>query len=182
MHRTTRFALGIGAAALGLAALVPALLPSHYEVSRTAVVRGTPEAVTHYVSHFPDRRGWVPWTTQDPDAAYAFSGTPAVPGATMGWDGEVIGAATLTLTSVDPGREIVSQLDYDAPFNLTSTDRFELVDQGDGTTQVTWTASGSLPYGPDRFFGLVADGVLGPDYEEGLANLDLLLSTIADRS
>ncbi|MEO0602553.1 MAG: SRPBCC family protein [Myxococcota bacterium] len=182
MNRTARIALGLGAAVLGLAALIPAVLPGHYEVSRTAMVRGTPEAVTHYVSHFPDRLGWVPWTTQDPDAAYTFSGTPAVPGATMAWDGEVIGSATLTLTSVTPGREVVSQLDYDAPFDLTSTDRFELVDQGDGTTRVTWTASGALPYGPDRFFGLVADQVLGADYEAGLEKLDLLLAATADRS
>ncbi|MEN0060602.1 MAG: SRPBCC family protein [Myxococcota bacterium] len=182
MNATLRMALGLTTAGVLLAALVPALLPGHYEVSRTAVVRGTPAAVTHYVSHFPDRLDWVPWKTQDPNARYAFTGTPTMPGASMSWDGEVIGQATLTLTSVVPGIEVVSNLDYDAPFDLSSTDRFTLVDLGNGRTKVTWTASGDLPYGPDRFFGVVADQVLGPDYEAGLKKLDAVLATASDRS
>lgn len=182
MPRTHVIVSGLGVAGLAVVLAVPAALPGHYEVSRTAVVRATPEVVTHYVSHFPDRLSWVPWRVQDPEARYTFTGTPTVPGATMAWDGEVIGRATLTLTSVVPGAEVVAELDYDAPFDLSSIDRFTMVDRGDGTTEVTWTASGSLPYGPDRVFGLVADRVLGPDYEDGLERLDALLANASDRS
>lgn len=173
-------AILVGAAATTAAAV--ASLPASFEVSRSAIVRGTPDQVEHLVSHFPDRLSWVPWTEQDPQAVYTFDGEPTQPGATMAWKGEVIGEATLTLVSVDPGREVVSSLDLDVPVDMTSTDRFVLQDLGDGRTRVTWIASGDLAFGPDRLFGLFADGMLGPDYETGLAKLDAELATLNDRS
>lgn len=185
MSLLSRIAIGAGVVAVGVVALgagALAALPSSFTVSRSAVIHGTPAQVEHLVATFPERLAWVPWTEKDPAAVYTFDGPPGAVGSTMAWDGEVIGRATLTLERVVPGREVVTTLDYDAPFDLTSSDRFELQDLGDGTTRVTWIAEGDLPFGPDRLFSLFADGTLGPDYERGLARLDDLLTTTADRS
>lgn len=163
-------AAGVGAVVAGLAAL-----PGQLQVSRSAVVRGTPEQVVHYVSHFPDRLAWVPWSEVDPGADYTFGGTPTVPGATMSWTGEEIGQATLTLHSVAPDR-VESELAYVAPFQMTTHDVFELEALPDGRTRVTWSATGALPFGPGRVFGLFADQIMGPDYVRGLEKLDALLA------
>jgi hypothetical protein len=174
MHPNTLLKIALAAtvsAAVGLA-----LLPDRMHVSRSAVVHGSPAEVVHLVSHFPTRRGWVAWSEIDPAAAYTFSGEPGTPGATMSWDGEVIGRATLTLTSLDT-HEVTPRLDYEAPFAMQSTDHFAIEDLGDGTSRVTWSALADLPYGPGRLFGLFADSELGPDYERGLERLDALLST-----
>lgn len=157
------------------AALFLAVLPSQMEVSRTAVVHGSPDQVVHLVSNFPERRAWVAWAEIDPEADYVFTGTPGAPGATMAWEGEVIGNATLTLERVGAA-EVVSRLEYTAPFQMVTEDHFTIEDLGDGTSRVTWTARGDLPYGPGRLFGLIADGELGPDYEWGLQRLDETLN------
>ncbi len=176
----TRPLIALAIASSTALALGVLCLPTELDVQRSAVVHGTPAEVAHLAAHYPDRLGWVPWTEQDPEAVYTFTGTPGKPGATMSWVGTEIGDATLTLERVVPGREVVSRLEYTAPFEMTTTDRFVLEDLGDGTTQVTWSSTGPLALGPDRLFGLFADGMLGPDYEHGLTRLDALLAD--DRS
>ena len=96
-------AAAAGTAVLGVAAATTAL-PTHMHVSRSAVVQGSPEAVTSLVATYPNRLAWVPWTEIDPEAAYTFSGEPGTPGSTMSWVGDEIGTATLELQRVDPGR------------------------------------------------------------------------------
>jgi hypothetical protein len=175
MTRILPLVAGLAVGSLLLAASALALLPDEMVVSRTAVVRGDPQRVTHLVSHFPERLHWVAWTEVDPKADYTFAGTPGQPGATMAWVGDEIGTATLTLQRVEPGHTVVTELAYVAPFTMTSTDRFTF-EPVDGGTRVTWTATAPLAYGPDRLFGLFADGMIGPDYERGLERLDLLLA------
>lgn len=172
----TRIALAAVGGLSALALITLAVLPDRMHVERSAVVRGTPHEVTHYAAHFPDRPSWVAWTEIDPAATYDFTGSPGAPGATMSWVGTEIGEATLTLEHVEPGRRVVSSLTYTAPFSMTSTDRLEVEDLGDGTTRVTWRAEGDLPFGPLRLFGVFADGLLGPDDERGLVKLDHLLA------
>lgn len=176
MKRTLRIAAGLAGATVTGALAVLALLPNQLHVERSRVVAGDPNTVQHYLQHFPDRRGWVIWTELDPAADYHFTGTPGQPGATMHWVGEEIGTATLTLKEVAPGR-VTSELAYEAPFQMVSQDVFELEDLGDGTTRVTWSAQGDLAFGPDRIFGVFADGILGPEYEASLDNLQALLAS-----
>ena len=163
-------------ATLAAMAIGTALLPTQMHVSRSAVVHGSPEEVTSLVATYPNRLAWVPWTEIDPEAAYTFTGVAGTPGSTMSWTGDEIGTATLELQRVDPGREVVSTLTYEAPFAMTSTDRFLLEDLGDGSTRVTWTAEAPLAGAPDRLFGLFADALLGPDYAWGLDRLDAALA------
>ncbi len=170
-----KLAGGLAATLVVAVAVGLALLPAQMEVSRSAVVRGDADRVTHLVSHFPERLKWVAWTEIDPAARYTFSGTPGTPGATMAWVGDEIGTAELTLERVDRGHEVVTQLVYEAPFSMKSTDHFVL-EPVEGGTRVTWTATAPLAYGPDRIFGLFADGIIGPDYARGLERLDTLLA------
>lgn len=169
--------LMIGGLASAVAVVAGALgLPSEMHVERTAVVHGTASQVHAQVAQLENRPGWVVWTVQDPEAVYTFDGRAGEPGSTMSWVGEEIGTATLTLVDASTVGEVVARLQYEAPFEMTTTDRFRIVDLGDGTSEVTWSAEAELAFGPDRIFGLFADGMIGPDYEDGLARLDALLS------
>ncbi|MBX2799541.1 MAG: SRPBCC family protein [Myxococcales bacterium] len=169
--------LAVGGALLAAVGLSAAALPTELDVQRTRVVQASPEEITHHLAHYPDRRKWVIWTELDPAADYQFSGTPGEVGATMAWQGDEIGSATLTLEEVIPGERVISTLDYTAPFALTSRDIFELEDLGDGSTQLTWRAAAPLAFGPQRIFGLFADGMLGDEYDRSLDNLAAALET-----
>ncbi len=155
------------------------LVPREMNVSRSAVVRGPLHQVEEMVSLLPRRCQWISWTETEPEARYDFEGEPGELGSTMAWDGSTIGRATLTLTERVHGSHTQARLDYHAPIRMTTTDRFDFEDLGDGTTRVTWTNKGKVPAGMARVFALVADRVLGPDYERGLERLDEQLASRA---
>jgi Polyketide cyclase / dehydrase and lipid transport len=162
--------LGGSAAAATLVAAAAALLPDGYTVERSIVVAAEPATIVPLVADFPARHAWIPWTDTDPAAVYSYTGQPGAVGSTMRWDGEVIGAATLTLDTVDVGR-VVTTLAMTSPLATTSRDVFTFT-PAPGGTRVTWTNQATdLPFGPARAFALVADGVLGADYEAGLVRL-----------
>jgi hypothetical protein len=165
------FSTLVVAAGVGLAAL-----PSEIHVERSYDVRAPAHRVSSAIARFPDRMAWIPWTEQDPEAVYTFAGQPGTPGSTMSWEGEVIGTATMQLVSVSD-HAIVTHMAYQAPMVMETTDRFELVALDAHTTRVTWINEGVAPAGPGRIFALLADSLLGPDYEEGLRRLDQHLST-----
>jgi len=175
-----RLLIGIAVVAVAVPSLALgafALLPSQLDVRRSAVISASPADVQHQIAHFPDRHDWIIWTEVDPAAVYTYDGDPGALGASMHWEGQEIGTATLTLEQVIPGERVVSSLEYTAPFQMVTQDVFELEDLGDGTTRVTWMAKADLPFGPDRIFGLFADSVLGPEYEASLDNLEALMAS-----
>jgi hypothetical protein len=166
----TRYLLFATAAALILAAGVVGLLPSRYTVERSIVVAADADDIVPLVAAFPRRQAWIPWTETDPDAVYRYTGDPGAVGSTMSWTGDKIGAATLTLDAVGPDR-VVTTLAMTAPMASTSRDSFTFT-RVEGGTRVTWTNEAEhLPLGPARVFAVVADRVLGADYESGLRRL-----------
>jgi hypothetical protein len=65
----------------------------------------------------------------------------------------------------------VTTLAMTAPMASTSRDSFTFT-RVEGGTRVTWTNEAEhLPLGPARVFAVVADRVLGADYESGLRRL-----------
>ena len=66
------------------------------------------------------------------------------------------------------------RLDYTLSFpefGMTSRGQLLLVPEGAGT-RVTWTNEGDMGGSPvNRYFGLLMDRMVGPDFEAGLSNL-----------
>ncbi len=153
-----------------------AALPDHLHVERSLVIAAPAAEIQPLLAEFPQRASWIAWVETDPTATYAYTGEPGAIGSTMAWTGPSVGEAQLTLVSVDPGREVVTRMDYRAPLAMTTTDRFVLEPVAGGT-RVRWVNDGPLPFGPARVFAVFADGLLGPDYERGLQKLSDLFPT-----
>ncbi|MFK7986414.1 MAG: SRPBCC family protein [Sandaracinaceae bacterium] len=151
-------------------------LPSRIHVERSRAVDASPEEIRPLLANYRQRHTWIPWTVTDPDARYSYSGTPGTVGSTMSWVGDEVGEATITLRRVT-SREVVSDMHYDAPLEMDTRDRFVLEPLADGRTRVTWINEGPAT-GLVRVFAVFADGVIGPDYEAGLARLG---RTLAER-
>lgn len=153
------------------ALVIAALLPSSYRVSRSAVIRADAASLSARLADLSTREQWVPWKQTEPTAQFRTTGRPGQPGSTFSWEGQTIGAGTVTLVGVRPAHEVSTRLEFRKPMAMVATDRFTLTAGRDGTTTVTWTAEGSLPWPAGRLFGLVIDRVVGTDYERGLENL-----------
>jgi hypothetical protein len=154
--------------------LVGLLLPKVATVERTTTIAATPDAILELADGFKRFNEWSPWASLDPATKYTYSGPERGVGARMEWSSENpdVGRGSQEIIAIEPGRSVTSALDLG--MNTPTTTKMVLTPEGSGT-RVTWTLttdfSSSLV---GRYFGLALDGMVGPDYEKGLAQLKAL--------
>lgn len=151
------------------AAVLAALLPAEYRVVRTARISRPAAEVARIVGDVHQRTAWIPWVAKEPGARYIAVGDRLAVGSTFSFDGREIGAATVRLESLSDTL-VRTRVTFTRPMAMEVDDSFELNEVG-GATEVSWVNQGKLAYGPNRFFGLFTDRVIGADYAKGLDNL-----------
>ncbi len=162
---------------LVLAVLVALLLigslfiPSRYHVERSVVMDAPPEAVFPFVNQVKQWPAWIAWTTaKDSTLVNTFSGPESGVGATMAWEGRKLGSGTFTITAADPKTGVTYDLSFDQG-KYKSKGALTFAAEGNGT-RVTWSDDGDVGMNPmGRYFSLMFDKMMGPDFEEGLNNL-----------
>ena len=154
-----------------LLAVAGMFLPSHYRVERNVTVRAQSDAIYAQISNF---RNWLQWTawnqTKYPDMQVKFAGPESGVGAGYSWEGKSTGQGAIKFSRVDPGKGISYDLDFEHG-KYKSTGSITLQPVGD-SVNVTWSNEGDLGANPiNRYFGLMMDRMIGPDFDEGLNNL-----------
>jgi len=172
--RALRWA-GIALVVLVVAALVVAfVLPRHAVVTRTVEIAAPPSVVFPLVGDLRRFNEWSPWAELDPETAYTFTGPADGVGQTLNWDGpsEAVGRGSLSIAAIEPESRVDLVLAFeDAGTALASV----AVEPAGAGSRVTWSFDSDLGFNPiARYFGMMADGVVGPDYEKGLARLKAL--------
>ena len=168
---------GIGLVVI-LAAVYAAgfLLPAQVHVERSVTIAKPQADVFQFLTDYHNFASWSPWHAIDPTTEYEFSGAESGVGAKMSWNS--------SHPQVDKGyQEIVAIQGQDrVKINLVFGDnsgggvvyyRLKSITEG---TSLTWefdTDFGNNPFG--RYIGLMIDGMLGPYYEKGLADLKSVL-------
>ncbi len=149
--------------------LVGLFLPRQVHVERQLTMKVPPEVVFDRVNHLPTWSEWSPWFAAEPDAVYTFSGPEQGVGATMQWKGQVVGEGSQRIAVANRPGEIETELDFGQQGLAKAGWRFAASELG---TDVTWTLDTDMGFNPiSRYFGLLMDRMLGPDYEKGLAKL-----------
>lgn len=154
-----------------LIGLVGMLLPSSVHVERSAVFNTTPDKIWPHISNFKSWEAWSPWFEKDPNASFTYSGNAGSVGHESTWSSEQkdVGSGSQKITEVVANEKMVTALDFGS--QGTAVAMFELEPQTSGT-RVTWSLDSD--FGDNfigRYFGLMMDRMLGPDYEAGLAKL-----------
>jgi hypothetical protein len=162
--------VGVGVVVLGVGFVgVGMLLPSGFTVERSTTIAASPEQIYAYVGHLDRWEEWTVWnTTMDPGMKREVARAEGV-GASMSWNGPKVGQGVLTLTAADPATGIAYDLAFDdGAFGSKGAVAFAADGAG---TKVTWSDHGELSGPLMRYFGLMADGMMGPDFASNLANL-----------
>jgi hypothetical protein len=115
----------------------------------------------------------------DPEAKQTVTGAPGAAGHSWSWEGEKSGVGSMTLALVEENRSVQSKLVFKKPMTSEADDYFLLEPTSTGT-KVTWRNTGNLPYPVGRFFGLGVEGMLGPQFEEGLAGVKSIAESIEE--
>jgi len=151
--------------------VVSLFLPSTYHVERRVAMNARPTVVFPHINNLKQWPEWTAWTVAKyPDMKMSFAGPEAGVGASYSWEGKSSGRGTLKITGSEPGKSIGYNLDFENG-KYVSNGAITLEPAGESVT-ITWSNEGNLGWNPvSRFFGLFMDKMMGPDFEEGLRNL-----------
>jgi hypothetical protein len=160
--------------------IVVALRPSEFRVERSATLSASPAALFEQVNDHHKFTLWNPFMKVDPNVKTTYSGPGAGIGAVCSWDGNnKIGAGSATIVESKPDELIRQRMDWKRPMKGTSTVEFTFKPAGENTV-VTWAM-----YGKNGFMGKIVslfldcEKMVGPQFEQGLANLGEVVNTTA---
>ena len=169
---------------LGLIGLVVALaviglaLPRDVHIERSTVIAAKPATVFTYLNGWKHFNEWSPWAALDPNTQYSYEGPETGVGAKQSWFSEDpnVGNGSQEITAVDTDKAITIKLMLPnmEPSVVTQT----LMPEGEGT-KVIWAMDADMGFNPlNRWFGLLLEKFIGPDYEKGLANMKPLIEAL----
>ncbi len=154
-----------------LAVVVAFLLPRHAIVTRTVEIAAPPSTIYPIVSDLRRFNEWSPWADIDPETVYTFTGPIDGVGQTLNWESkdERVGSGSMAIAAVEPEKHVDMSIDFGGQGKAIASLILEPAGAG---TNVTWGFDSDLGFNPiARYFGMMMDGMIGPDYEKGLARL-----------
>lgn len=163
---------------LGLAAVVALILvvaafqSDDLNITRSATVNATPDAVFKVVNDFRQWDAWSPWSKLDPKMTKSLDGPPEGVGAIYKWSGNnEVGEGFTKLIESKPNEKIAMKLEFVRPFAGSSDVQFSFAPEGAGT-KVTWAMQSKKPF-IGKVMGLFmnCEKMCGDQFSEGLANL-----------
>lgn len=149
--------------------VVGVFLPSRAIVEREILIDAYAATVFALLNDFGQINKWSPRLDDDPNAQVEISGPPRGTGASMAWDGHIIGRGSQTIVESVPFERVTIQSEF--ADQSPASDRFALSTQN-GMTRVAWRHE--IDHGFNiggRYLGLIQDSIIGPEQEEGLARL-----------
>jgi hypothetical protein len=158
---------------LGAAAAYVATRPDAYHVERSTTVDAPAATVFAQIDDLSVWKEWSPWEKKDPAMKRTLSATTSGVGATYSWEGnKEVGKGKMTIVDSRPGEKVAEKLEFIEPFQSQSEVSFTLKTETPATTKVTWAMDGKHNF-VTKAMSVVKpmDGMIGKDFEEGLANL-----------
>ena len=155
-------------------------------LERSVVINAEPAAIYQQVNNYKNFNSWSPWAALDPNTKYVYEGPDAGSGAKMSWvsENKNVGTGSQWIIESEENKRVKGGMNFgDFEGNYT----YEVaLEPTEGGTKVTWhydsdvskaSMSGAAA---GKFFGLFMDGMLGPSYEQGLANLKKLAESLPE--
>jgi hypothetical protein len=158
---------------LGIAAaIVVAEQPSAFAIERSVAIDAPPDVVYGHIASLRRMDAWSPWVRMDEQMKVVYEGPESGVGARSAWEGPEMGKGRLTVTAVEPGREVEMRLEMLSPLEATNRIVFTLVPEGAGA-RVTWRMEGRNGFlGKAVGMFMDMDRMVGGPFEQGLAALE----------
>jgi uncharacterized protein YndB with AHSA1/START domain len=156
--------------------LIGLALPRHARVEVRAQIDAPPATVFALLNDFRRVALWSPQLDTDPNARIVYAGPMRGAGASMTWDGAIIGTGTQIITESRPFQHVATTINPGEPGEARTW--FD-IDGDDGATTLTWRYE--TDYGLNvigRFFGLAFTAVIKRDFEAGLDRLGDLAESL----
>lgn len=161
----------LGALVLGFV-IYAAMQPAEYGLKRKVSIAASADKIYPYIVNLKKRSNWSPWEMRDETMQTTYNEIEEGVGAKSSWTSENSGSGSMLVTKVTPYEMVEVDLDFG---EMGKAKAYWELEENDSGTIVTWGFSGKAEGLIGKFFGSMMDGMLGPDYEEGLNNLKELV-------
>lgn len=147
--------------------LIAALfLPKEFTTERETVIDKPSSEVFEYIKYVKNQDNFGVWQLSDPDLKKSYEGTDGTVGFKYSWDGKKLGKGTQTITAIEEGKRLDSELDFG--FGDPAHAYFITEPVSADQTRVTWGISGRSAY-PFNLMNAFFD--MNDDFDQGLLNL-----------
>ena len=149
------------------------LLPNQFNVARSITINAPAEKIYPLIASPGQWKNWSVWNRRDSDMKIDYAGPQSGVGAKWSWESKSEGSGEMEFTAAEPNKLLGYRLLF-KDFNTTSAGTLTL-EPDVASTKVTWSFVGEAGNNPMmRYMGLMMDGMIGKDFEAGLANLKAL--------
>lgn len=149
-------------------------IPNEYSVERRVNINAEPSEIYPYVVDLKEWQKWGVWFKRDPNMKLDYFGPDRAIGMRSEWVSETEGNGEMEITQLEHNKRVLYRL-YFPDFDMGSSGVVEIEATGQGS-MVTWRDEGTVDNNPiNKYFALMMDGMVGPDFEAGLENLKVLV-------
>ncbi|MFT4524541.1 MAG: hypothetical protein ACI85F_000686 [Bacteroidia bacterium] len=162
--------IGLGAIIV-IFLLINAMLPSNVKVERTRIMDAPASSIFHHINSLQNWAAWSPWSKLDPSIDESgYEGPESGVGNRHCWDSEHkdVGKGCQTITESVPNEKMLSEMDF---YDQGMGYGFFFLNETEAGTEVTWGFETEMPF-IMRIMGLMMDRMMGPVFEQGLADLE----------
>lgn len=158
---------------IALIAVIGFFFPSDILIERSTVIDASPMSVYEEIANLEKTNKWSYWDSIDPEGTtYTYSGPASGVGCKKAWksDHEEVGNGSQEVVEAIPGQKVRTELIFEGFEDPAYADF--ILEESEAGTKVTWTLEMTMGNNPfSKIMGPMMDGIIGPAYEEGLANL-----------
>ena len=155
------------------------MLKDDVTVSRDIIIDRPAKVVYKTINSMHNFNQWSPWPKMDPDAEFTFQGPERGVDSQMTWSGnQSIGSGVQTIVETVENKYVKTKTIFKSKDNAVSYTTYRLTPVGDDKTQVEWIYETNFDGDIiGRYVGSMLDGMLGPQYEQGLQNLKQVIES-----
>ena len=162
--------------------IVALFLPGQVHVERSIIIKAEPSDIFAQINTLKNWEKWSPWHHIDPKMMLKYEGPASGKGASYAWrsGNSKVGKGTLAIINSVQDSSVFCKMEFQGMGSSHSNFRIEKQDKG---TKLIWamdSKSEDMPWLmrlPSRYFNLAMDGMVGPDFEKGLANIKTLVES-----
>jgi uncharacterized protein YndB with AHSA1/START domain len=144
-----------------------------YKVERVMLINAPPEKIYPLIATPREWPKWGIWFEREKDMKVDFAGAESGTGAKWGWASKE-GRGEMEFTRAEPGKFVEYAL-YFPDMGVRSKGALTLTPSG-SATRLSWTNEGDVGRNPVmRWFVPFFDGMIGKDYEAGMAKLKAMV-------
>ena len=152
-----------------LIGIVIVTAPSKTHISRSVMIKAPSKLIFQNLLIMKNFNSWSPWRKKDLNTKYEFFGPLMGVDSGMSWESEdeQVGNGEMRI------KEVIypTTVTYLIKFGPSQATASMILNEFEIGTEVTWTYDEVEISGFNKFFALLTETFIGPDYEEGLFNL-----------